>query len=141
CAVPVEVMQRLLTPELKEGAPSLAHLDRLQTEWMIGMQFFLRKDVPIVRGHVIYADSAWALTSISQHQFWRQVDLSEYGNGEVRGILSVDIADWHTPGNKVVFKPANQCTNEELKAEVWAQLKAHLNLGNQQQLADADLLT
>ena len=31
-----------------------------------------RPDVPIVHGHTIYIDSEWALTSISQAQFWRR---------------------------------------------------------------------
>jgi uncharacterized protein with NAD-binding domain and iron-sulfur cluster len=75
---------------------------------------------------VIYLDSPWALTSISQRQFWNKVDFSQYGNGKVRGILSVDISDWEAPG-MLYGKPANKCSAEEIKEEVWAQLKHHLN--------------
>ena len=76
---------------------------------MNGIQFYLSKDEPLVNGHVIYLDSPWALTSVSQRQFWTNVDLSQYGNGTVRGILSVDISDWEAPG--VVFgKPARECS-------------------------------
>ena len=75
---------------------------------------------------LIYLDSPWALTSISQRQFWNKVDLSQYGDGTVRGILSVDISDWDAPG--VVYgKPARECTAEQIKEEVWTQLKHHLN--------------
>ena len=35
--------------------------------------FYLREDLPLVHGHAIYLDSEWALTSISQRQFWRDV--------------------------------------------------------------------
>src|SRR5581483_10089456 len=125
-ALPVEIMAPLMTEELKRAAPSLANLDKLKTRWMNGIQFYLSRDEPLANGHVIYLDSPWALTSISQHQFWKQVDLSQYGDGNVRGILSVDISDWDAPG--VVYgKPARACSAEEIRQEVWTQLKQHLN--------------
>ena len=137
-AVPVEVMSTLLTPALKAAAPSIANLDRLQTRWMNGIQFYLRRDVPLDRGHTIYLDSPWALTSVSQRQFWTSVDLSGFGDGSVAGVLSVDISEWEEPG--VLYnKPAMQCTAQEVKEEVWAQLKQHLNVDGTVQLDDADL--
>jgi uncharacterized protein with NAD-binding domain and iron-sulfur cluster len=138
-AVPVEVMASLIDDDLKRAAPSIARLDRLRTRWMNGIQFFLRLDVPLAHGHAIYLDSPWALTSISQRQFWTSTDLSRYGDGTVGGILSVDISEWEAPG--VVFgKPAMECTAEEIKDEVWAQLKQHLNDGPQALIEDANLL-
>jgi uncharacterized protein with NAD-binding domain and iron-sulfur cluster len=124
-AIPVEKMARLVQPMLA-AAPNLAKIIRLKTEWMNGIQFYLGRDIPVVNGHVIYIDSKWAITSISQHQFWKDVQLSEYGNGNVRGILSVDISDWNTIGDKMVFKAAKDCTAEEIKTESWAQIKASL---------------
>src|ERR1700681_2275576 len=56
-------------------------LGELRTEWMNGIQFYLETDQPLTDGHAIYLDSNWALTSISQRQFWRNYDLSNYGNG------------------------------------------------------------
>ena len=139
-AMPVEVMSTLVTPTMKAAAPSLANLDRLQTRWMNGIQFYLRRDVPLARGHAIYLDSPWALTSISQHQFWTSVDLSTFGDGTVAGILSVDISEWQEPG--VLYgRPAMQCTAEQIKEEVWAQLKQHLNVAGSIQLDDSDLVT
>jgi len=140
CAFPAEVMVRLVTDEIKKVSPSLAALENLRMEWMNGIQFYLATDVPVVHGHAIYIDSAWALTSISQHQYWPSYDLAGYGDGRVRGILSVDISDWTKPGDKVVLRPAHDCTEEEVKNEVWAQLKAHLNEGGAHQLEDANLL-
>jgi uncharacterized protein with NAD-binding domain and iron-sulfur cluster len=139
-AMPVEVMVALMTEELKRAAPSLANLDKLHTRWMNGIQFYLSKDEALAHGHVIYLDSPWALTSISQRQFWRNVDLSQYGGGNVRGILSVDISDWDAPG-VVHGKPAKACSAEEIKEEVWTQLKQHLNDGPVQPIDDAKLLT
>ncbi len=139
-AVPLEVMAPLVTPVMARVAPSLAGLANLHTEWMNGIQFYLNCDVPLDQGHAIYLDSAWALTSISQHQFWPRVDLSQYGDGNVRGILSVDISDWLTPGDQVVHLPAHQCDELQIKDEVWAQLKAHLNRPGRTVLDDANLI-
>lgn len=138
-AMPIEVMASLLTDDLKRSAPSLANLQKLQTRWMNGIQFFLAKDEPLVHGHAIYLDSPWALTSISQRQFWKNVDLSQYGDGTVQGILSVDISEWESPG--VVFgKAARACSAEEIKEEVWTQLKQHLNDSGSKPIDDAKLV-
>jgi 15-cis-phytoene desaturase len=138
-SLPVEAMASLLTDELKRAAPSIANLGKLQTRWMNGIQFYLSRDVPVVNGHAIYLDSPWALTSISQRQFWTQVDFSQFGNGAVRGILSVDISEWEAPG--VIYgKPARECTAAQIEEEVWTQLKQHLNVGGATTLEDANLL-
>jgi 15-cis-phytoene desaturase len=88
----------LVDDSLKALAPSFATLDKLRTEWMNRIQFYLAQDVPLEFGHTLYADSPWAITSISQRQFWNHSNLADFGDGRVRGILSVDISDWETPG-------------------------------------------
>jgi 15-cis-phytoene desaturase len=139
-AIPAEKMASLLNADMLKAAPALQTITELMTMWMNGIQFYLSTDVPVVHGHTIYVDSAWAITSISQHQFWNGVDLSQYGDGRVKGILSIDISDWLTPGDQVILKPAQDCTAEEIKTECWAQLKAHLNEGGQNLLNDTELL-
>ena len=139
-ALPVERMASLLTPDLRRAAPSIANLDQLQTRWMNGIQFYLAQDVPVVNGHAIYLDSPWALTSISQRQFWNSVDFQQLGDGMVRGILSVDISEWQAPG--VVYgKPAQACSAAQIKDEVWTQLKQHLNVSGAMTLEDTNLLS
>ncbi len=140
-AVPVEVMRELLTssPGLLEADPALAGIQRLTTRWMNGLMFYLRRDVPLVRGHTIYLDSPWSLTSISQAQFWRGVDLTSEGRALAGGILSVDISDWTTDG--ILFgKPAMECTRDEVAEEVWAQLRQHLNRPGHPVLEDSNRL-
>jgi 15-cis-phytoene desaturase len=138
-ALPVEKMAPLVNADLKRAAPSLANLDKLKTRWMNGIQFYLAQDVALVNGHAIYLDSPWALTSISQAQFWNKADFPQFGDGTVRGILSVDISEWDAPG--VLYgKPAQECTAEEIKNEVWAQLKQHLNVGGATPIYDANLV-
>lgn len=126
-ATPVEVVADLLTPELRAVAPSLGGVEHLETAWMNGLQLFLSEDAPIVPGHTVYTDSPWALTSISQAQFWADgpIDITARSAGEVEGVLSVIVSDWDTAG-PVHDKPARKCTIEEFKAEVLAQLEAHV---------------
>src|SRR5215210_984887 len=124
-AVPVEIMRTLAGPELRALEPRLKRLDRLVTRWMNGVMFYLDEDVPVVNGHAIYIDSEWALTSISQRQFWRGYDFAQVGDGRVGGILSVDVSDWSRPSRRL-GKIAMQCSHDEVLAEVWAQLKDHL---------------
>jgi uncharacterized protein with NAD-binding domain and iron-sulfur cluster len=128
-AVPVEVLrEQIAMDRLKQASPALAGLDRLVVRWMNGIMFYLKQDVPLIHGHSIYIDSRWALTSISQRQFWPSVNLRGLGDGGVGGILSVDISDWGTPGGPAAGnKPARNCTRDQVAAEVWAQLKAALN--------------
>jgi hypothetical protein len=77
------------------------------------------------------------LTSISQAQFWKDVDVSTLGDGAVSGIISVDISEWGQPG--LNGKTARQCTAEEIKSEVWEQLKRSLNYGDNVILKDEQL--
>ncbi|MBZ5560904.1 MAG: FAD-dependent oxidoreductase [Acidobacteriia bacterium] len=139
-ALPVEIMAGLITENIKTAAPSLARLDKLPTRWMNGIQFYLRDDVPLVHGHSNYLDSPWALTSVSQRQFWPEIDFSRLGDGSVGGILSVVVSDWDAPG--ILYgKPATECTAQEIRNEVWAQLKVHLNNGGREQINDSNLLS
>jgi len=139
-AVPVEVMAKVLSADIIKLDPTLKNIQTLSSEvsWMNGTQFYLNKDVEITHGHAIYIDSPWAITSISQKQFWPGVDLSEYGDGKVKGILSIDVSDWDTPGDKIK-KPAKECTKQEIIEEVWHQVKRSLNVNGQVVLEDKDL--
>ena len=131
-AIPIDSAIGLLTPAIGALDPQLEKLRLANPDdlvsWMTGIQYFLYEDVPMVRGHTFFPDSPWALTTISQPQFWRELGLfrTRYGSGEVGGLISVDVSDWDTPG-KFIGKPAKQCTPAEIAQEVWQQLKAALN--------------
>jgi uncharacterized protein with NAD-binding domain and iron-sulfur cluster len=124
-AMPTEVMRELVTPAITQAEPGLANLGKLQLRWMNGVMLYLRRDVPLVHGHLIYVDSPWALTSISQNQFWGGAQLGSVGNVPVSGVLSVDVSDWENDG-VVYHKPAMQCTKPEIVQEVLTQLRCHL---------------
>lgn len=137
-ALPIERMAPLVNPSLLAADPGLANLRSLaaNVEWMNGVQFYLRRDVPTAHGHVIHVDTEWALTSISQLQFWRNVPPEQFGDSEVRGVISVDVSDWTAPGAD--GRPAAQCTREDVVREVWRQLKSSINV-QRELLHDEDL--
>jgi uncharacterized protein with NAD-binding domain and iron-sulfur cluster len=146
-AVPIEAAIPLMSEELAALDPQCDRLRRAEVErlvsWMVGIQFFLRRDVPLAGGHIVFPDSPWALTAISQPQFWRETVgefASHYGDGTVAGLISVDISEWGRPGTHI-RKPARECTRDEVFAEVWWQLKAALNgTGPDQQVLTDELL-
>lgn len=138
-AFPFEVTDKLCSDRMKAAAPSLARLKNLKSEWMNGLQFYLKRDVPISHGHLICANSTWAITVISQTQFWDGVDFSKYGVGNVKGLISIDISDWTQPGYLATNKPADQCTEKEIVDEAWAQLVDHF-AATSDPLTDADLV-
>jgi hypothetical protein len=104
--------------------PSLRRIVLLSeyTDWMAGIQFFLKEPFNLIAGHIVCMDSEWSLTAIEETQFWRDVDLPS----DVKGVLSVDIAAWDRKG-RFVQKEAFNCTNEEIAHEVWNELKAAVN--------------
>ena len=137
-ALPVERMAPLVTPAMVAAEPALANLAPLSNsvQWMNGIQYYLTRDVPITHGHIIFIDSPWALTAVSQRQFWTGIDFADWGDGKTRGILSVDISQWDAPGFN--GKAAIDCTRDEIAAEVWDQLKRSLNVGGQVLIRDED---
>ncbi|WP_227998032.1 hydroxysqualene dehydroxylase [Nocardia australiensis] len=124
-ALSAEQARKLWSPDVLAVRPELAAMDQLYVDWMNGIQFYLRTPADISRGHTAYIDAPWSLTSITQNQLWTR-KLTEFGDGDVRDCLSVDISDWNTPG-MLYGKPAKECTHEEIAREVWAQIIAHLD--------------
>ncbi len=128
-ALPVERLRLLLSPAVRAAEPRLAALPRLVVRWMNGVMFYLDRDVALQHGHAIFIDSEWALTAISQAQFWPDVDLEARGDGRVEGILSIDVSEWERPGRRT-GKVAMACSPDEIREEVWGQLVDHIDDGS-----------
>jgi len=137
-ALPVERARKLWSRSIVAADPRLERMHRLDTDWMNGIQFYLREPTPIARGPVIYYDSPWLVSSISQAQFWRRGFASTYGDGQVHDCISAVASEWSSPG--VLFgKSARNCTPREIAREVWEQMKRHVNDSGESRLTD-DLL-
>lgn len=139
CAMPVEHARRTWGPALRAADPQLGRCDKLQTDWMTGIQFYLTESAPLLDGHLNCVDSLWALTAIQQARHWPgRTFPADYGDGAAVDCLSVDISEWDRPG--ILYgRTAKQCTRAEVAKEVWAQLKAALNDTGKAVLRDSAL--
>jgi geranylgeranyl pyrophosphate synthase/uncharacterized protein with NAD-binding domain and iron-sulfur cluster len=128
-ALPIERIAPLVNPSMLASDPKLVSLRGLaaNVEWMNGVQFYLHRNLPTTHGHVIHIDTEWALTSISQLQFWHDVPPEFFRDSEVHSVLSVDVSDWTAPGS--TGRAAINCSREEVVRETWSQLKRSMNSG------------
>lgn len=123
CALPVEVVRTLLTPDQLRYAGLVTddgvNIEKLEVSWMNGIMYYTNTSAAMVQGHVIYIDSEWALTSVSQAQFWaEEFQPKLYGNGEVVDILSSIISEWDSEEN-----PAEDCDSRKaVKDGAWKQI-------------------
>jgi len=135
-AMPAERARRLWSPAVLRKDESLALMDELYVDWMNGIQYYLSKPFHVVRGHLTFIDAPWAVTALTQAQFWADRDFKrDYGNGRQVDSFSVDISDWDTPG--IVYgKPAKECTPKQVAKEIFEQIKLHLNDNGEDILTD-----
>ncbi|WTW97356.1 FAD-dependent oxidoreductase [Streptomycetaceae bacterium NBC_01309] len=127
-AVPVERAVPLMSPALVAADPALGRLRRLRTDWMNGLMIYLKRRTPVTHGHLAFMDSPWAVTALTQGQFWRNDFAATYGDGSVQDCLSLDLSDWDSPG--IVYGvSARKCTPRQIVDEVLAQVRDNLDNG------------
>ncbi|MBS1666130.1 MAG: FAD-dependent oxidoreductase [Bacteroidetes bacterium] len=152
-------VEDVVNNELEKAAiikadPTLVGMIKLSYDvsWMTGVQYYLNEVVTLNHGHIIFADSPWAVTAISQSQFWPNFPMSEFADGKVKTVLSCDVSNWDQPGillwpkdddtaadpvtENGVYKIAKKCTPEQIKKEVWAQMKKSLVVDGKSMLSD-----
>ena len=130
-AIPLGVVRELRTDALDAAAPSLRGVDELDTAWMNGVQYYLSRDYSPAEGHLALLDSPWALTAISQREFWREYDFDAHP--EVEGVLSVAISNFDDPGPD--GRSAREHGRDELARVVWEMVRDHVP-----ELSDSDLV-
>jgi hypothetical protein len=105
---------------------------------MTGAQYFLSEDVPLAHGHFFLPDSPWSLTAISQAQFWDRGrrGMAAYGDGRLRGILSIDVASCFRPDDDGV-RLVDARSREEVLERVWRQFRDSVDRATRRALARA----
>jgi uncharacterized protein with NAD-binding domain and iron-sulfur cluster len=101
--------------------------DRFQT--LGGIQYYFDTEFQLLRGHMYYSGTDWALSSINQHGLWEKRP-TLIRDGYV-SVLSVDIGDFNTPSRHLVDgsgrgKAARDCTADEIAVEIWRQIVSAL---------------
>jgi uncharacterized protein with NAD-binding domain and iron-sulfur cluster len=129
-AMPAERARKLWNKDVLAADPHLEKMNELFVDWMVGVQFYLKRKVDITKGHITFIDSPWAITALTQGQFWSRRNFAkDYGDGVAVDCLSCDVSNWDAPG--ILYgKPAKRCTPQEVAREVWAQVKAHRTAGD-----------
>lgn len=129
-AMPVDKATAFLGGAMGAKDPSFANLNRLQTDWMVGIQYYLKKKVKLTKGHITFIDAPWALTALTQGDFWDSRDFArDYGDGVAVDCLSVDISNWDAKG--ILYgKTAKECSPQEIANEVMAQIQFHHTMGD-----------
>lgn len=126
-AIPIDKARPLLlTPEILNLDPSLELIRDLKTDWMNGMQIYLKRPVKASAGLVGLFDHEWTISAVLQKQLWRRNIPKEFGDGTVGDVISIDISTWDRPGMTTTKKAARDCTKEEIFREVWGTLKQRL---------------
>ncbi len=131
-AVPLEAAVSLVTDALAKASPVFEELRALDvsriTSWMTGAQFYLTEDVPLVEGHIFFPSTPWALTAISQAQFWNRGarSMNTFGDGRLKGILSVDISHCEAPDEDGV-RLIDETTREGILKRTLRQLVQSLD--------------
>lgn len=154
-AVPVERMAEILAQPGQGSGSSLLKLDpafqnieelSYSVQWMNGIQFYLKNSTPqgapkYLPGHHIHVDAPFSLTSIFQTHYWKGIDLSGYGDGNLRAIFSVDISDWNDAPGRIYDKDAMDLERKQVFEEVWTDLKCGLRHNPLAALDDDNLIT
>src|SRR5262249_16876844 len=123
-------------PEIFEHSPSLKSVKDLKVNWMVGLLFYLHRDIEMTPGHIAYLNSPWAITSISPNQFWRRKMLSiaedeclfegeEEFDRKITGVLSVILSNWDSPGIRDGLRSARDCKDvRDIAHEAMWQIRA-----------------
>jgi len=112
---------------------------------MNGIIFYLRIDLDIANGHITILDSQFALTIISQTQYWDDFHagqpLPKFKGEQVKTVLSAIISDWDAKGLLLPDLTLKEMSATQVKREIWEQLKSCVIVGNNGgcvKLKDAD---
>lgn len=148
-AVPFEVARRVLHATTESLPTALADLLRIEqrpdnlgegAEPMVGFQLFLRRRSALPRGHVLYCNSTWAMTSVAQAQFWQSTftrSIAEvFGQPELVDIVSGIISAWETPGG--LGRSPAESSEKEILDEALAQFNQ--GLGRDYRLDPRDVI-
>jgi hypothetical protein len=107
----------------EQACRNIASLVDHHFEAMHGLQIFSRKPLPLNRGHQIFLDSPWGLTSLAQGKFWQTRHLPQ----GIADILSIDISSWDLPGERVRVSAAEAASKPKaIFDEVLHQLSVAL---------------
>lgn len=127
CALSLETVCGLLTPELTRADPNLLQLNelsRLGRQVQLSVQYYLDRPVytKVLTDYLYLEESPWALIIIAEGAIWgKKINLADYCDPAVKEIWSVGVCETHKPG-LLHKKPFVNCNEQEIREEVWYQV-------------------
>ncbi len=118
CSLPTESAAELLkdTP----CATDLTKLAPLGKQIQTSIAYHLDDLVLFQNPSTVYmVDSPWVLMILPQGHLWKNVNMSDYGDGNIKDYWAVGIGNVNVPG--LNGKTFLECTREEAIEEVWNQ--------------------
>jgi uncharacterized protein with NAD-binding domain and iron-sulfur cluster len=141
CALHLAQARRLWSRPILSAAPSLRTMEKLGDSDIVGAQYYLRQNRPVVRGGVGCVDSPWVVEFFNQAQYWTKDFAATYGDGRAHDCLSAAAVNVGERG-LVNGKKIEDCTAEQFARELWEEMKLHLNVpGEPPGLTDDMLLS
>ena len=110
-------------------------MNELYVDWMNGIQYYTKKPFHMIRGHLTFIDAPWALTALTQAQFWdAATSPTTTATDPARQLLDRHLRLGHA-GDRL--RQAGQAVHAEAGGEGGAeQIKLHLNDNGEEILTD-----
>ncbi|WP_255357208.1 FAD-dependent oxidoreductase [Sciscionella sediminilitoris] len=126
-AVPNDRAAPLMNDRIVAADPALGRIARLSTFWTGGFQIFFNT-VPEAPVFQYDFNSPWQMLQIQWSKWWKNTDFAaEYGDGKAKAYFGFDMLDatWNDTPGILYGKPARDCSEKELFAEILAQLRKY----------------
>ncbi|MGV0625321.1 FAD-dependent oxidoreductase [Mycolicibacter minnesotensis] len=115
-AVPQDIAQQVLSPEIIAAEPRLGNLDRLGEQWLGAINLFLKGPKMPSAGSL----GPWQAVAVDYGAYTPDFPAG-YGDGTAGQWFSVDLQTWDYPG-LLYGKTAKECSKDEFLAELLAHL-------------------
>jgi uncharacterized protein with NAD-binding domain and iron-sulfur cluster len=129
--LPVEVMSLLIkkTPTFLEYEyfRKIIELEKIALHMQLSFQYYFDRSISLGKGSIgtetntfLLVDSPWDIIVLQYDKIYKDTKLCEE-LPNVKGAWSIAVCTFTSPG--ILYnKPADKCTFDEIKAEIWAQM-------------------
>lgn len=130
CSLPVESVAKLRSLKI----PGIEELSQRAYQLMVGMQLYFNKKIRLPNRYtaMYIPNSTWQLVIEPQGSIW------DKNYADIKDVWSIGLCDPIRHG-LLIKKPFVECSHEEIKTEVWHQIK-NSELGHYLALNEVEIL-
>ncbi|SLG56185.1 FAD-dependent oxidoreductase [Mycobacteroides abscessus] len=115
-SLPAERAAELLDEPLLEVDPQLRGISKLGTNWLSCIGIYLKEPVPELPNCHICLDQKWPVSAVRYSGFWDRDFSSNYGDGQAKEYISIDIPTWYEPHPVTGKAPIDHSADELVTA-------------------------